>query len=248
MKYSIVLVLFLLVFVVFSCYQNVNYIDTRGPDIFVFLPVEGSVYYGKVPIKVQVNEVYEQGKESGLKNLEIKIFKNFVQEYFKTNISLSGNEANINFYVNILPYNHYRLVAIVSDNYGNVSQKEVKFISSPSPILHIYFITYYYATNTNVLEFFGGINITREYYGDVSSVKLIVSNSLGVFTNDVDSFNDNSWFFSAKPINLKEVGSNFEYNIISVLLTTTSNNFTNASFTMYYDTNKPFTTILDPSS
>ncbi|MEN2998272.1 MAG: right-handed parallel beta-helix repeat-containing protein [Brevinematia bacterium] len=199
-------------------------------------------------MKIQVNEVYENERESGLKSISIAIYKSGILA-FSTNLSVSGNEAIVELDISIeTNFSQYHLGVTASDNNNNTSRKEVVFYSVPLPILDISINSPFVVTNTNLLNFYGTINVTKEVYGEIESVRLIISNESVIQTNDVSNFTDSSWSYQGH-LPLVEVGSFYRTNAITAFLRTTKGYSTNsASVFVYYDTNLPFTAIIDPEN
>ncbi|MCS7299829.1 MAG: hypothetical protein RMJ37_07760, partial [Spirochaetia bacterium] len=245
--WSVIVSLFL-VFTIVSCNQQIVLKDTKPPVIVVFSPADNSRYYLYADISIQVNEQYEGGRESGLRDVVIEVVDHAYPShvFFRTNISVSGNEYRFNhrLYVNTNTLGSYILRIFASDGSGNNASRVVRFYSSPYGNFYISLNNSFYATNTNVLGFHGSINIpVREIYGNVSNVVLIVSNSFGSFTNNVSYFDDTYWYLNPTTLNLEEAGTNYKYNLLKVLLTTTSNSNTSYTFGFYYDTNRPYVAI-----
>lgn len=243
--FSVILVILLFVFT--SCGTLPQYLDTKPPLILIFSPIQGKLYHGSVDVKVQVIEVYEKGPESGLKSVEVALLRSNLTKIFQTNLLPNGNEVTLNMKLS-LPNNYesFTLSVKALDKHNNSSSKEVYFFSSSSPVLYMSIDLPTYVTNTNFLTFGGIINITKEFYGDVEYVKVVVSNPLGVFTNNASSFSSYNWVFSGY-LPMAEVGDSNTYNTILAFMKTTSNyHFTSLEVYFYYDTNKPFTTVLDP--
>ncbi|MCX8097084.1 MAG: right-handed parallel beta-helix repeat-containing protein, partial [Spirochaetes bacterium] len=244
--WSVIVSLFL-VFTIVSCNQQIVLKDTKPPVIVVFSPADNSGYYLYADISIQVNEQYEGGRESGLRDIGMEVSQGSSSYVlFRTNINVSGNEYRFShrLYVDTNAFSSYILRIFASDGSGNNASRVVRFYSSPYGNFYISLNNSFYATNTNVLGFHGSINIpVREIYGNVSNVVLIVSNSFGSFTNNVSYFDDTYWYLNPTTLNLEEASTTSRSNLLEVLLTTTSNSNTSYTFSFYYDTNRPYVAI-----
>lgn len=247
MKLNISLsVIFLLSFWLSSCEVNFKLLDTKPPNIVVYSPIENRTYYNRLPIHIQVNEIYEKPKESGIQKISIKISRidntTYDTKIFETNIHTNANEVIVKFDFNFM-FNNYGFFIInieAIDNQGNKSTRQLAVSQSPIPILSIYLPLLPYSTNTNKFLISGRINITTEYYGEIESVKLIISNN-NVSELDVDFFNEYTWYIE-KELPLEPNQNNYIYASLKTI-----NNFTNNSgpILIFYDILPPSVEIVN---
>ncbi|MGC8767554.1 MAG: hypothetical protein ACP5QP_07670, partial [Brevinematia bacterium] len=242
------------IFVFLSCvFDKPIYKDSESPIIIVYSPENYGIYSTNLNISLFVSDTDQKGNSSGLKLLNVKAFDASTYPSilkFETNIPLSSFGTNISFDINLLSYylsTPYNIVFSAYDNANNYSSLNIPIRVQSSPIFAIYFNTYYYLTNTNYLELSGSINVDSSYFGDVTNVRLVVSNGFGVFSTDVSSFDNSLWYFVGT-LNLEEVGFTSQNNLISVVAFSSNGSSASNYFYLYYDTNKPFTKIVDPTN
>lgn len=257
MKLNVLLsIIFLLSFWLSSCEVNFKLLDTKPPNIVVYSPIENRTYYNILPIHIQVNEVYEKQKESGIQKISIKISRidntMYDTKIFETNIQTNANEVIVKFNFNIPFFNMYSEPIYINieavDNQGNKSTRQVFVNAISTPILSInllypttiYPITIYLTTNTNKFILSGRINITTEYYGDIEWVKLIISNN-NVSELDVDFFNEYTWYIE-KELPLEPNQNNYIYASLKTI-----NDFTTNSnpILIFYDILPPSVEIVN---
>ncbi|MCX8029226.1 MAG: hypothetical protein N2712_04435 [Brevinematales bacterium] len=233
-----------------SCQQVPTYKDTVPPNIIIFSPMNFYLHYSTIYIHVQVNELNEYGKVSGIKSVEIVLERYYNEEVFRKKFEVNSNEfifkSNFSLHVST-NIDTYRFKVFSEDNEGNRSYKYVEFWLSQTPLL---FVDIYsppnISTNTNRLGFSGVIRISTNVYGNVEWVKLVVSNSYGVFSNDVDYFNDSYWKFHPKSLSLEEDSFSGNSNRVYVVLKTTLSYYSiSRESWICYDTNLPFVNIIN---
>jgi parallel beta-helix repeat protein len=245
--------LFLLVIVslgilLYTCAVIPKSNDDVPPKVYVLSPVKNSSYYSNLTIHIQVNEVYEKGKSvSSLDKVSIRIVsyadnKDLYNKEFK----LSGYEGEVVDNASLpLVYGSCGIFVEAYDSSGNVGKESFDFYIQGAPVFYVSISSPVYSfgwfiTNVSHFALSGNVNISTSYYGDISNIWVVLSNSTALYSNSIG--NSQSFYFETN------FGSLEESNWVYVYVLSTSNYWASSWIQYVYDTNKPFVLILDPTN
>jgi parallel beta-helix repeat protein len=222
--------------------------DDVPPKVYVLSPVKNSYYYGNLTIHIQVNEVYEKGKSvSSLDKVRVKIVSYADNsELYNKEFKLSGYEGEVVDNVNLpLIFSSCSIFVEAYDSSGNVGKESFYFYIQGSPVFYVSIsspVPYFgwFITNVSHFALSGNVNISTSYYGDISNIWVVLSNSTALYSNSIG--NSQSFYFETN------FGSLEENNWVYVYVLSTSNYWTSSWIFYVYDTNKPFVLILDPTN
>jgi hypothetical protein len=222
--------------------------DDVPPKVYVLSPVKNSSYYSNLTIHIQVNEVYEKGKSvSSLDKVRVKIVS-YVDnsELYNKEFKLSGYEGEVVDNVNLpLIFSSCSIFVEAYDSSGNVGKESFDFFIQGVPVFYVSISSpvpsfAWFITNVSHFALIGNVNISTSYYGDISNIWVVLSNSTALYSNSIG--NSQSFYFETN------FGSLEENNWVYVYVLSTSNYWTNSWIKYVYDTNKPFVLILDPTN
>ena len=222
--------------------------DDVPPKVYILSPLKYSYYYSNLTIHIQVNEVYEKGKSvSFLDKVRVKIVSYYDHsELYNKEFKLSGYEGEVFDNVNLpLIFASCSIFVEAYDSSGNVGRESFDFYIQGSPVFYVSIsspVPSFSSFITNVSHFalIGNVNISTSYYGDISNIWVVLSNSTALYSNIIG--NSQSFYFETN------FGSLEENNWVYVYVLSTSNYWTNSWIWYIYDTNKPFVLILDPTN
>ena len=222
--------------------------DDVPPKVYILSPLKYSYYYSNLTIHIQVNEVYEKGKSvSFLDKVRVKIVSYYDNsELYNKEFKLSGYEGEVFDNVNLpLIFGSCSIFVEAYDSSGNVGRESFDFYIQGSPVFYVSIsspVPSFSSFITNVSHFAlsGNVNISTSYYGDISNIWVVLSNSTALYSNIIG--NSQSFYFETN------FGSLEESNWIYVYVLSTSNYWANSWIGYVYDTNKPFVLILDPTN
>jgi predicted outer membrane repeat protein len=195
-----------------------------------------------------VNKVYEKGKSvSSLDKVRVKIVSyNDNSELYNEEFKLSGYEGEVFDNVNLpLIFTSCSIFVEAYDSSGNVGKESFDFYIQGAPVFYVSISSpvpsfAWFITNVSHFALSGNVNISTSYYGDISNIWVVLSNSTALYSNSIG--NSQSFCFETN------FGSLEENNWVYVYVLSTSNYWTNSWILYVYDTNKPFVLILDPTN
>ena len=221
--------------------------DDVPPKVYILSPLKYSYYYSNLTIHIQVNEVYEKGKSvSFLDKVRVKIVSYDHSELYNKEFKLSGYEGEVFDNVNLpLIFGSCSIFVVAYDSSGNVGRESFGFHIQDSPVFYVSISSPVlsfgsFITNVSHFALSGNVNISTSYYGDISNIWVVLSNSTALYSNIIG--NSQSFYFETN------FGSLEENNWVYVYVLSTSNYWTNSWIKYVYDTNKPFVLILDPTN
>jgi parallel beta-helix repeat protein len=222
--------------------------DDVPPKVYVLSPVKNSYYYSNLTIHIQVNEVYEKGKSvSFLDKVRVKIVSYADNsELYNKEFKLSGYEGEVVDKVNLpLIFSSCSIFVEAYDSSGNVGRESFDFYIEGVPDFYVSISSpvrsfSWFITNVSHFALIGNVNISTSYYGDISNIWVVLSNSTALYSNSIGNFQ--SFYFETN------FGSLEENNWVYVYVLSTSNYWANSWIKYVYDTNKPFVLILDPTN
>ncbi len=222
--------------------------DDVPPKVYILSPLKDSSYYSNLTIHIQVNEVYEKNKSvSSLDKVRVKIVSYADNsELYNKEFKLSGYEGEVVDNVNLpLIFSSCSILVEAYDSSGNVGKESFDFYIRGAPVFYVSISSPvpsfgWFITNVSHFALSGNVNISTSYYGDISNIWVVLSNSTALYSNSIG--NSQSFYFETN------FGSLEERNWVYVYVLSTSNYWTNSWIQYVYDTNKPFVLILDPTN